>query len=130
MMILLRLTKSLMRAAGIQVVFFGLLHIKGADIPALIDSFSVMVIAVGFTYTAYKTRSLVAGIVFHFLHDSLLFFVQVPKGVHKVLGDNVLFYLMLWSMVGIGCLATKFAADKFKVCASTDLYTLKTATTA
>lgn len=122
MMILLRLTKSLMRAAGIQIVLFGLLHIKGADIPALVDVFSVMVITVGFTYTAYKTRSLLAGIVFHFLHDALLFFVQVPKGVHTGLGDKILFYAMLWSMVGIGCLVTKFAAEKFKVCTSTELY--------
>ncbi len=125
MMILIRLTKSLRKAGLIHVVLFGLLHIKGADIPALVDAVSVMIIAVGFTYTAYKTRALIAGIVFHYLHDALLFFVQVPNGVQTGIGDIVLFYVMLWSMVGAGCLITKFAAEKLRVCASTDLYTLK-----
>jgi len=125
MMILLRLTKSLRKAAVIHVILFGLLHVKGVDIPALIDVFSVMIIAVGFTYTAYKTRALIAGIVFHYLHDALLFFVQVPKGVNTGFIDKILFYAMLWSMIGIGCLVTKFAAEKYRVCTSTDLYTLK-----
>jgi membrane protease YdiL (CAAX protease family) len=125
MIILIRLTKSLRKAGVIHVVLFGLLHIKGGDIPALIDVVSVMIIAVGFTYTAYKTQSLIAGIVFHYLHDALLFFVQVPKGVNTGVVDKVLFYAMLWSMIGIGCLVTKFAAEKFEVCTSADLYTLK-----
>jgi membrane protease YdiL (CAAX protease family) len=123
MMVLLRFTKSLRRAAVIQVVLFGLSHLKGADIPALFEVISVTVIAIGFTYTAYKTRSLIAGIVFHYLHDAFLFFVQPPSGVNEGVVDKVLLFAMLWSMVGLGCLVTKFVAEKFKVCASTNLYT-------
>ena len=125
MMVLLRFTKSLRRAAVIQLVLFGLSHPKGANIPALFEVISVTVIAIGLTYTAYKTRSLIAGIVFHYLHDAFLFFVQPPSGVHEGVVDKVLLYAMLWSMVGLGCLVTKFVAERFKVCASTDLYTLE-----
>ena len=121
MVLLLRLTKSLKRAAVIQIVIFGLGHVKGIDIMALIDVVSVTIIAIGFTYVAYKTRSLIAGIVFHYLHDAFLFFVQSPGGE----GNVVLFYAMLWSMVGLGCLVTKFAVIKFEVRAPTDLYTLE-----
>jgi len=125
MMLLLRFTKSLRRAAIIQVVLFGLLHVKGGDIPALFEVISVTIIAIGFTYTAYKTRSLIAGIVFHYLHDAFLFFVQPPGGVCTGVADKVLLYAILWSMVGLGCLVTKFVAEKLKVRASTDLYILE-----
>jgi membrane protease YdiL (CAAX protease family) len=124
MMILLRFTKSFRQAAAIQVVLFGLSHVKGVDIPALFEVVSVTIIAIGFTYTAYKTRSLIAGIVFHYLHDAFLFFVQPPGGIDVGVLGTVLFYAMLWTMVGLGCLVTRFAADKFGACASTDLYVL------
>jgi len=125
MMVLLRFTKSFRQAAAIQVVLFGLSHVKGADVPALFEVVSVTIIGIGFTYTAYKTRSLIAGIVFHYLHDTLLFFVQPPGGIHAGVVDKVLLYAILWAMVGLGCLATRFAAEKFKACASTDLYVLE-----
>ena len=125
MMLLLRFTKSLRQAAIIQVVLFGLSHVKEVDIPSLIEVVSVMIIAIGFTYAAYKTRSLIAGIVFHYLHDAFLFFVQPPSGVYTGVVDKVLLYAILWSMVGLGCLVTQFAAEKCKACASTDLYVLE-----
>jgi membrane protease YdiL (CAAX protease family) len=80
MFLLLIATRSLKRAALIQIVLFGLSHIKGFDLWSWIDVISVMFLAVAFTYAAYKTRTLVAGIVFHFLNDALLFLPQVPGG--------------------------------------------------
>lgn len=73
-------------------------------------------------YAAYKTRSLVAGIVFHYLHDAFLFFVQPPESAYTGVVDQVLFYALLWSMVGLGCLFTKLATERLGVRASTDLY--------
>jgi membrane protease YdiL (CAAX protease family) len=124
MMILLRLTKSLGKAAVIQIVIFGLSHIKGIGITSGVDAVSVMIMGAGFTYTAYKTRSLAAGIMFHYLHDAFLFVVQVPSSVQTTVLDNMLFYVSLWSMVGLACLVTKLAAEKFKVTSTTDLYVL------
>jgi len=125
MLLLLKLTRSLKQAFVIQVVLFGLAHIKGVDIRALVDLFSVIVLAIGFTYVAYKTRSLVAGIVFHYFHDVFLFFVQLPGGIYTGVTDNAIFYGILWLMVGIGCVMTKLAVDKCGVRAPTELYSLE-----
>lgn len=123
MMILLRLTKSLRTAAVLQIILFGFSHLKGISITSGIDVISVMIMGIGFTYTAYKTRSLVAGIVFHYLHDAFLFVVQVPGSVQTTVLDTVFFYVFLWSMVALGCLVTKWAAGKFGVSSPMDLYT-------
>ena len=81
-----------------------------------------MIIAIGFTYAAYKIHCLLTGIVFHFLHDALLFFVQVPGGEYIGLIENVTFYIPLWIMVGVGCIITKLASEKFSIAAELELY--------
>jgi membrane protease YdiL (CAAX protease family) len=125
MLLLLRFTGSLKQASVIQVVLFGVMHIKGVDLGAFVDVFSVMVMALGFTYVAYKTRSLVAGIVFHYFHDAFLYFVQLPGGIYTGVVDNAMFYGLLWLMVGLGCVVTRLAADRWGVRAPTELYRLE-----
>jgi len=125
MFLFLKFTRSLKRAFVMQVVLFGLAHIKGVDVWAWVDVFSVIVIAIGFTYVAYKTRSLVAGVVFHYFHDAFLFFVQLSDGIHTGVTENAMFFGLLWLMIGVGCVITKLAADKFGVCAPTELYNLE-----
>jgi general stress protein CsbA len=127
MVLLLRFTRSLKWAFAIQVVLFGAGHIKGVDVGAWVDVLSVMIIAVGFTYVAYKTRSLLAGVVFHYVHDALLFFVQLPNGMRSGVAEDVMFYGLLWLMVGVGCGATRLAADKMGVRAAEELYSLERA---
>ena len=127
MFLLLRFTRSLKMAVAIQVLLFGASHIKGVDIGAWVDVFSVIVLAVGFTYVAYKTRSLLAGVVFHYFHDALLYFVRVPGGSYSGLAENAIFYGLLWLMVGIGCGITKLVADKMGVRAAEELYSLERA---
>jgi membrane protease YdiL (CAAX protease family) len=122
MILLLDATHSLRKASVVQVILFGLMHIKGTDVRAVVDVFSVMVLAVGFTYVAYTTRSLVAGIVFHYIHDAILFFVQPPAGVDTGILGDLLFYGLLWLAVGAGCLITKLAADRLGVRAAEELY--------
>jgi len=123
MVLLLRLTGSLKRASAVQVALFGAMHIKGLDAWALVDTFSVAVLAAGFTYVAYRTRSLAAGMIFHYLHDAFLRLVQVPGGVYVGVGENTFFYGVLWFMVGVGCLVTKLAVERCGVLGSTELYT-------
>lgn len=124
--ILLQYTKSLKTAVLVQTLLFGLAHIKDTSFWGLVDVFSVMIISLAFVYSAYKTRTLVAGIVFHFLHDALLFLVQVPnKGTYIGAKENLLFYGCLWVMVGVACLLIKVATEKFGVQAQKELYTLE-----
>jgi hypothetical protein len=125
MLLLLRFTRSLKWAFVIQVVLFGATHIQGTNAPALVDAFSVAVMAIGFTYVACKTRSMVGGVVFHYFHDALLLFVQPPDGVYAGVVENVTFYGLLWLMIGLGCVVTWLAADKMGVRAPTALYDLE-----
>jgi hypothetical protein len=122
MLVLLLAVKSVRKAALIQIALFALLHIKGFDISVGIDVLTVAVIAIAFTYTAFKTRTLVAGIVFHFVHDALLFFVQVPSGERTGVAENLAFYGALWIGVAVACLITKLAAEKLGVHAAEELY--------
>lgn len=122
MVVLLKGAKSVRQAALIQILLFGLLHIKGSDLWAWVDVVSVMIIALAYTYAAYKTRTLIAGIVSHFLHDALLYLVQVPEGEHLGVAENVTFHVALWIMVGVACLLTRVAAEKLGVQAQAELY--------
>lgn len=125
MILLLRYTRSLRRASAIQAVLFGMAHIKGLDAWAFVDAFTVIVISIGFTYAAYKTRSLAAGVTFHYFHDALLKFVQIPATVDPGATHRAFFYVILWVMVGIGCVITRLVVDKFKVRAPAELYHLE-----
>ena len=123
--VILRAVRSVRRAMAIQIVLFGLTHIKGMDLWAWVDLLTVMVLAIAFTYLAYKTRTLVAGIVFHFIHDAFLFLPQVP-GAEKIgTFENIAFFASLWVMVGVSCLLIKFSSERLGVRADQDLYTLE-----
>jgi membrane protease YdiL (CAAX protease family) len=122
LLVLLGITGSVKTAAILQIVLFGLTHIKGMDLLAWVEVISVMVIAVGFTFTAYKTRTLVAGIVFHFLHDAFLFLPQVPGAEYIGVLENIAYFGSLWVMVGVGCMLTKFSSDRLGVRAEEELY--------
>lgn len=125
MLVFLKLTKSVRRAAIIQIVLFGLSHLKGFEFWSLVDMVSVGVIAIAFTYAAYKTRTLIAGMVFHFLHDTFIYFVQVPGAELQSFSENLVFYAILWVMVGVACWIIKMAAEKFGVQADTELYQIE-----
>ncbi|MFX0108727.1 MAG: lysostaphin resistance A-like protein [Candidatus Hodarchaeota archaeon] len=124
MFVLLGYVKDVRKAAILQSVIFGVFHFRGLELWLLIDIGSVVVFILAFTYTAYKTNSLIPGIVFHFLHDALLFLVRVPDGVYIGVFENLAFYVSLWIMLGIGCLITKFGAEKIGISDTTVLYDL------
>jgi len=122
MLALLRYGVDLKRAALIQIVLFGLTHVKGFALLNWVDVLSVTIIGTALTYIAYKTRTLVAPIVLHTIHDTFLFFVQAPKSDTAGAWENVVFFAVLWLMVGVACLLTRFAADRLGVRAEAPLY--------
>jgi membrane protease YdiL (CAAX protease family) len=122
MFLLLGWNMSLKKAAAIQVLLFGLMHFKGLELWSIVDVVSVMVLALGFTYTAFKTRSLLAGIVFHFFHDALVFFAQLPDGGMVGAVDHLVFYGLLWLGVGLGCLITGLFAERLDIRTGDELY--------
>lgn len=124
MIVLIRLTKSFRKAFVVQIVLFGLVHIKGLDILSFIDAFSVGIIAIAFTYIAYKTKSLIPGIIFHYLHDTFIFTVQLPDGIYNGFNDNAIFYSSLWLSVGLSIIITKRLVERFNISSEYDLYNL------
>lgn len=122
MILLLQLTRSLKRAFVLQILLFGAAHIKGLDLLGFVDVLSVIVLAAGFTFAAHQTGLLLAGIVWHYLHDAFLFTVQLPDGVYTGVAENVAFFGILWLGVGVACVVTKLAADRFGVRAPQSLY--------
>jgi len=125
MIVLLRLTRSFKRAALIQVVLFGLAHIKGLDFLSLVcEPISVAIIAIGFTYIAYKTKSLIPGMVFHYLHDTFLFAVQLPGGEYFGFRDNMFFYAGLWTSVLLCMVMVKLLVERFRIVNPYDFYAI------
>jgi len=122
MLLLLGIIRDSKRSFLIQVALFSLMHIKGFGVWDIVDVFSVMLIGFLFTYTALKTRALVAGIVFHFVHDSLLFFVQAPSSVAFNNLQEVTFFGFLWLMIGVGCIVVRCAAERLDVRGDAFLY--------
>jgi membrane protease YdiL (CAAX protease family) len=122
MILMLKFTGSVRKAALFQLILFGLTHIKGFDLWSWVDVFTVMIMAAGFTYVAYKTRSLVAGIVFHYLHDAFVFFVQLPSDAVTSTVEKLIFFGLLWVMVGVTCLLVKILAERFNIRAGKELY--------
>jgi hypothetical protein len=122
MAVLLKGAKSVRRAALIQILLFGLAHVKGFGLWSWMDVISVMIVAVGLTYAAYKTRTLISGVVFHFAHDALLYLVQVPRSEELGFVEHAVFHLALWTMAGVACLLTRVAAERLGVQARTELY--------
>ncbi len=124
MIVLIRLTKSFKKAFIIQIVLFGLCHVKGIDTISLVDAFSVGLLAIPLTYSAYKTKSLIPGIIFHYLHDTFLFAVQLPDGVYSGFKDNAVFFGAFWVSIFVAVIFIRRAAERFHISGDYDLYGL------
>jgi len=125
MFVLLRSTRSVKYAALIQIMIFCLMHIKGFSVWQFVNIVSVAILAVAFTFAAWKTRTLITSIVFHFLHDAFLFLPQPPGGDYVGMKENMLLYGCLWLAVGLALLLIHFAAERWGVRAQRELYTLQ-----
>jgi hypothetical protein len=59
-----------------------------------------------FTYLVLKTGSLLPAIVFHYVHDIFIFFVQNTPGADETIA-SVLLYAFLWIALILGAFLTK-----------------------
>ncbi|MFX0102578.1 MAG: lysostaphin resistance A-like protein [Candidatus Hodarchaeota archaeon] len=122
MFLLLKILKNLKKAVIVQTVIFAFFHIRSFELWALVDVFSVFLIALALTYTAFKTNSLIPCIVFHYIHDAFLFLFQVPNGDFFGIYENVVSFTCLWMMLGLGALITSILSKKWNIKDSTLLY--------
>ena len=122
MFVLLGAFRDVRKTAVLQSVIFGLFHFRGLEFWTLVDIGSVTLIGLSYTYTAYKTNSLIPIIIAHYLHDALLLLVRVPGGEYIGAFENIVFYVSLWLMLGVGCLISKLGAEKFGITQRAVLY--------
>ena len=115
MIVLISIFKDLKKAFWWQVLIFAICHFKSASIVGVIDMVSVAIIAITLTLVAVKSRSLIAGIIYHYIHDAFLFLVQNPGGDYFGFQDNFTFFIFLWSAMFINIMIINLAADVLKI---------------
>lgn len=67
-----------------------------------------------------KTKSLLAGMVFHFLHDAFLFVVQLDQGIVFNPTEAFIFYGCLFVSVGLGIVVTNLMTRKYDMSKNAD----------
>lgn len=106
MAIFIGVYKDIRKAALIQCIVFVVLHIGSFEMDWLraVDLLGVFAMAIAFTYVALKTRNLLAGIIFHTLHDAFLFVVQPSQDFVYSPMHALLFYssLIISILIAIG----------------------------
>lgn len=90
---------------------FAIVHLSNFSLEMVIDVVSIFFIGLLFTYLALKTGSLLPGIIFHYVHDVFVLFVQNVPGADETF-YLVLFYAFLWSSLVIGAFATKYIVER------------------
>jgi len=124
MFVLFQMIKDVKKAAIIQSIIFGIVHFQSFDVWSMVNIISVIFIGFGLTYVAYKTNSLIPSIIFHFLHDGFIFLVQTPDRSYYGTYENIVFFISLWVMIGVGCLITKISVEKGNIAQTKILYDL------
>ena len=115
MIVLVQFFGNLKKAFWWQVVIFALCHISGFELISFAELVSVAIIGITFSLAAVKTRTLVAGIIYHYIHDAFLLLVQNPGGNYYGFGDNFLFYAFLWSAMFLNMMIIVLVTDRFGV---------------
>ncbi|MBN1416593.1 MAG: CPBP family intramembrane metalloprotease [Bacteroidales bacterium] len=110
--VLIRWWKNLRKAMWWQILIFATCHITGYKLIDFVEFFSVALIGYTFTYVAVKSRTLIAGMMYHYLHDSFLYFVQVPGAEYHGFVDNFTFYAFLWAAMLINILIVAIVTEK------------------
>lgn len=115
MIVLIRYYKSLVKAFWLQAALFAICHIGSLSWTIIPDILAVFLIGITFSLAAVKTRSLVAGMLFHFIHDAFLFVVQNPGGEYQGFEDNATFYFFLGAAMLVNIMIIILFSEKLGV---------------
>ena len=112
MMVLIQYLGNIQKAFWWQILIFALCHLNGFNLISFIEVISVALIAFTFSLTAVKTRTLIVGIIYHYIHDAFLFFFQLPDGEYHGFVDNFTFYAFFWSAMLVNILLILLFTEK------------------
>jgi membrane protease YdiL (CAAX protease family) len=89
---------------------FAMMHLSVLNLEVAIDLISLFFMGLLFAYVVLKTGSLLPAIIFHYVHDVFINWVQNTPGADEVL-SSVLLYGFLWGALIIGALLTKLIVE-------------------
>lgn len=115
MMLLIQYLGNIQKAFWWQILIFAICHLNGFNLISFVEVISVALIAFTFSLTAVKTRTLIAGIIYHYIHDAFLFFFQLPDGEYHGFVDNFTFYAFFWSAMLVNILLIVLFTEKTAV---------------
>lgn len=124
MIVLISIFKNLRKAFWWQVFIFAACHFKSISFTGGIEIVSVFIIGIAFTLLAVKTRCLIAGIIYHYIHDAFLYLVQNPGGKYFGFEDQFTFYVFLWSAMLINIVIINLATDGLKIKGNKRIYAI------
>jgi membrane protease YdiL (CAAX protease family) len=102
------------KAIFVSTLLFAIVHLNfmAISLDLLVDVVSIFFIGLLFTYLVLKTGSLLAAMVFHYVHDIFVLLVQNTPGADETMA-SVLLYGFLWAALVIGALLTKWIVKRW-----------------
>mgnify|MGYP001947234484 CR=1 FL=1 len=104
-------------------ILFGILHIQLMSIP------SIILLGIIISYVVYRTNSIFAGVIYHFVHNTVtVFFLFIQNAIQKLSGgleavpqqdlsalpeEALVFAYVFWAIIGLGALALFIVCTAF-----------------
>jgi membrane protease YdiL (CAAX protease family) len=101
------------KAIFLSSFLFAMAHLRSMalTLEMIVDLVSIFFMGLLFIYIVLKTGSLLPAIVFHYIHDIFVLFVQNTPGADKVLATTFL-YSFLWIALVVGAVLTKYIVER------------------
>jgi len=100
------------RAVVLSAFVFAMMHLGVLSLEAVVDVISIFFIGLLSAYVVLEAGSLLPAIVFHYVHDIFVLWVQNAPGADKVLSLTLL-YGFLWSALLLGALLTRVMVERW-----------------
>jgi membrane protease YdiL (CAAX protease family) len=110
LLVILMRMYSVRKAVLLATFIFSMFHLSNFSPGALVDILSIFFMGLLFAYLVLKTGSLLPGIIFHYVYDIFINFVQTTPDAEEPM-KSILLFGFLWIALIIGWLLTKFIVD-------------------
>jgi membrane protease YdiL (CAAX protease family) len=103
------------RAVLLSSFLFAVVHMNPMALnpEQIVDLVSIFFMGLLFTYIILKTGSLLPAIIFHYVHDIFVLFVQNTPEADKVLSAALL-YSFFWSALAVSALLAKYIVERWR----------------
>ena len=99
-------------AVVLSAFVFAMMHFSAPSLEVAVDVVSIFFMGLLFAYVVLKTGSLLPAMIFHYVHDVFVNWVQNTPGADPIL-SSVLLYGFLWVALMLGALLTKLVVERW-----------------